>query len=110
MNEQAPFEAYDEGECQHSYAGYSSQVTPTWETLLKVQFGHDITPVFGRLNHMRSSQTGGLTKLFAFEPKQTGTSASEGTQRSSRRPVAIALFTSTTPLMVSRAIGISLER
>ena len=47
MNEEAPFETYDEGECQHRYAGNTSQVAPLGETLLKVQFGHDITPAIG---------------------------------------------------------------
>jgi hypothetical protein len=45
MNEEAPFETNDEGECQHRDAGYSSQVVPAGETLLKVQFGHDTAPV-----------------------------------------------------------------
>jgi hypothetical protein len=46
------------------------------------KFNLDMTSrlFLGRLNHMRSSQTGRLTKLVAFEPKQPGTSAGIGAE------------------------------
>src|SRR5215471_5818381 len=64
------------------------------------KFNLDMTSrlFFGRLNHMRSSQTGRLTKLVAFEPKRSVTSASRGPERSPSGQLAIAMFDSTAPV------------
>jgi hypothetical protein len=51
MNQEAPLDAHYEGERQRRLAGYSSQVTAMRQTLfkaqfgVKIQFGHDYTPV-----------------------------------------------------------------
>jgi hypothetical protein len=39
MNQEAPFNAHYECECQRRFAGYSSQVAAMRKTLLIVQFG-----------------------------------------------------------------------
>src|SRR5579871_3363144 len=48
-DQQAPLQAYDQGKGQHGYAGYSSQVAAARQTLVEIQFGHDITPGGWRL-------------------------------------------------------------